>query len=239
MRGAGAHAAEIVRRVDDAAAEVILPDAIHHHARGERIVGIGDPLGQFGARSSAVAGSSASLRGSRTPSGRMPTRSPLAGILAARQRCDRRALLRLVRSRCGCEGSGAGILSCSSSICLGRLLPLVERLGVFFPAQLRTSAARTFAISSWTGAAFSFQAACSSGVALATSLLVGRAKEGLQAVVVALADRIELVIVAARAADRDAEEGRADDVGHLGQDFVAAAGDFLIARHSCAADRGG
>ena len=45
---------------DDAAAEMILPDAIHHHARGQRIFGIDDPLGQFGARTSVVSGSSGS-----------------------------------------------------------------------------------------------------------------------------------------------------------------------------------
>ena len=34
MRGPLAHDAEIARRADDALAEVIMPDAIHHHARG-------------------------------------------------------------------------------------------------------------------------------------------------------------------------------------------------------------
>ena len=66
-------------------------------------------------------------------------------------------------------------------------------------------------------------------VASRTSLLVRRGEEGLHAVVVGLADGVELVIVAARAAERHAEERRADDVGHLGQHFVAAAGDFLVA----------
>ena len=56
-----------------------------------------------------------------------------------------------------------------------------------------------------------------------------RGEEGLHAVVVALADGIELVIVAAGAAERHAEQRRADDVGHLGEHFVAAAGDFLVA----------
>jgi len=35
--------------------------------------------------------------------------------------------------------------------------------------------------------------------------------------------------VAAGAADGNAEEGSTDDVGHLGEDFVAGTGDFLIA----------
>ena len=51
----------------------------------------------------------------------------------------------------------------------------------------------------------------------------------LQAVVVGLAEGVELVIVAARAADRDAEECGADDVGHLGEHFVVRAGDVLVA----------
>ena len=37
MRGALAHLAEIVGRADDAFAEMMLPDAIDHHARGQRI----------------------------------------------------------------------------------------------------------------------------------------------------------------------------------------------------------
>ena len=51
----------------------------------------------------------------------------------------------------------------------------------------------------------------------------------LQAVVIVLRDRVELVIVAAGAAHRQAEEGSADGVGHLGEDFVAAEGDELVA----------
>ncbi len=54
MRGTLAHAAEIVGRADDAASEMIMPDAIHHHARGQRIFGIGDPAGKLGARRGRV-----------------------------------------------------------------------------------------------------------------------------------------------------------------------------------------
>ena len=50
------------------------------------------------------------------------------------------------------------------------------------------------------------------------------------AVVIGLAERIELVIVAARATHRDAQKRRAHDIGHLGQHFVARAGDLLVAR---------
>ena len=61
-------------------------------------------------------------------------------------------------------------------------------------------------------------------------MLLRGGEERLQPVVILLADRIELVIVAARATDRQPEEGRADDVRPLGQHFVAAEGDFLVAR---------
>ena len=39
---------EIARRADDAAGEMILPDAVDHHARGERIVRVGENVGQLG-----------------------------------------------------------------------------------------------------------------------------------------------------------------------------------------------
>ena len=56
-----------------------------------------------------------------------------------------------------------------------------------------------------------------------------RGQERLEAVVVFLRDRVELVIVAAGTADRQAEEHDRGRVGHLGQHFVAAEGDFLVA----------
>ena len=44
MRGRGAHEAEVVRGGDEALAEVLLPDAVHDHAGGERVIGARDPL---------------------------------------------------------------------------------------------------------------------------------------------------------------------------------------------------
>ena len=46
MRRTRAIGAEITRGVHQSFPEVVLPHAIDHHARGERIGGIGDPLGQ-------------------------------------------------------------------------------------------------------------------------------------------------------------------------------------------------
>ena len=45
--------AEVTRRGDDSRAEMLLPQAIHHHPGRQRILGIGDP---FGERGTAAAG---------------------------------------------------------------------------------------------------------------------------------------------------------------------------------------
>ena len=58
---------------------------------------------------------------------------------------------------------------------------------------------------------------------------LGLREVGFETVVVGLAEGVELVIVTARAADGHAEERGADDVGHLGEDFVVGTGDVLIA----------
>ena len=42
-----AHAAEVARRADYSFAEVLLPDAIDHHARGQGMLGRADPLCQL------------------------------------------------------------------------------------------------------------------------------------------------------------------------------------------------
>ena len=47
MRRRLAADAEVVGRLHQPAAEVILPDAIDHHAGRQRIVGAREPLGQF------------------------------------------------------------------------------------------------------------------------------------------------------------------------------------------------
>src|SRR5262249_26065479 len=49
MRRAAAHPSEIIRGRDDAAAEMILPDAVHHHASSQRVFRVDYPFSQFGA----------------------------------------------------------------------------------------------------------------------------------------------------------------------------------------------
>ncbi len=51
----------------------------------------------------------------------------------------------------------------------------------------------------------------------------------LQTVIIRLAERIELMIVASRAAHRHAQKRRAHDVGHLGEHLVVRTGHVLIA----------
>src|ERR1043165_6224044 len=47
MRGWLAAHAEIVGRGDETATEMILPEAVGHHAGGERVIGPGQPLREF------------------------------------------------------------------------------------------------------------------------------------------------------------------------------------------------
>ena len=46
VRRAATEFSKITRRLDDAATEVAVPQAVHHHARGERVIRAGNPLGQ-------------------------------------------------------------------------------------------------------------------------------------------------------------------------------------------------
>ena len=41
---ANAHVAEVARRGDEAGAEDVMPDAIHHDAGGQRVARIGEPF---------------------------------------------------------------------------------------------------------------------------------------------------------------------------------------------------
>ena len=49
MRRPAPHVTEVARRIDDARAEVILPDAVGEHARRQRIVRMHNPVGESAA----------------------------------------------------------------------------------------------------------------------------------------------------------------------------------------------
>src|SRR6185369_11933015 len=48
VRRPSAVEAEVVGCVDEAHAEVVMPEAVDYNARGERVVSIGNPVGEFG-----------------------------------------------------------------------------------------------------------------------------------------------------------------------------------------------
>src|SRR5262245_50539123 len=45
-QGSFAHFSKVARRADNSFSEMMLPDAGHHHAGGERILGLRQPLGK-------------------------------------------------------------------------------------------------------------------------------------------------------------------------------------------------
>src|SRR5206468_1577869 len=59
----------------------------------------------------------------------------------------------------------------------------------------------------------------------------GGGEERFEAVIVLLGDGVELVVVTARAADRQPKEGSPHAADHLGQHFVAANGRVDVAAH--------
>ena len=46
MRGGGTAGAEVVGRADEAAAEMVHPDPVDHHAGGQGVVGVSQPAGK-------------------------------------------------------------------------------------------------------------------------------------------------------------------------------------------------
>ena len=193
MAGASAHAAEVVRGSDDAAAKMILPDAVHHHAGGERIVRIGHPLGQFGARMLQIRGKLRCRIGQQNSQGPHPDCSALVLIFATRQDVDGGLVLHIVgdgldgRNRFGhsllqlfhlLQDLLALIRSGAAHGHLELLQLRLNRFGLCFPRRL-------------------FFGGCAGQV-----FVLRRSEKCLNAVVVALANGIELMIVAAGAAER-------------------------------------
>src|SRR5687767_3075955 len=96
MRGAAAHAPEIIGRAHNAATEMIAPDAIYDDARGERILRIDDPLREFRTRCPRIG------RQLRRTVGQQHAERPhahslaLVLIVAARQYVNRTRLLEVI-----------------------------------------------------------------------------------------------------------------------------------------------
>ena len=220
MRGALAHAAKIIGRGHDAAAEVILPDAVHHHARRQRILRIHDPLGQRLARITSIRGKLGNALRKQHARRSHADSVALITIIATRQQVDRGPLVRIVGHAEQCRKRRRHpvfevlqfLLELGTLLVFGVLHRLAEllhlalhRLGLGFPDHLLL------------------------GGELRHIAIVRGGEVGLQAIVVALAEGIEFVIVATRAADGNAQQRGTHDVSHLGKHFIAAAGYFLIA----------
>ena len=218
--------AKIVRRLDEAGAEVVLPDAIHGDAGGEWVRGRGEPARELGARSGGVGGQFGQIVAHEH--GRRAWRDGLAFVvpIAALEHVDGCALRGFVadaedRRRCRRE-RGLEVANLSRhALAVGALqifqhaAEFVE-LGVeWFPFRLERRALRRRQEKD--------------------AVFLRGGKIRLQAVIVLLQDRIDFVVVAAGAADGQPEDGGADDVGALDEDFVAADGDVLVA--GIAADR--
>ncbi len=220
MAGTGAHVAEIVGSSDDAASEVIIPEAVGHHPGGEGVLGVGDPAGQQRARGLGFERQLGGAVGQQHAQRPHPHRFALVLIIAPGQDVDRRQLLRVVRDG---EERGQGL-----------------RLARFDLRQLRLQLLAGLALQAAHGRAHlpdfllhPFHLGLPGGLLLGRGqgylLVPGSGEVGLEAVVVFLADGIELVVVAAGAPQGDAEHAGADHVGHLGQDLVARAGHLLVA----------
>ena len=82
MRRPGAVAAEVVGRLDDSAAEMIVPEAIGDRTPGEHVLGAGEPVGQGGATAPLVLGMGQRKRAGQTGKARERSRADrFAGLL--------------------------------------------------------------------------------------------------------------------------------------------------------------
>ena len=82
MSRPGAVAAEVVGRVDDAAAKVIVPEAIGDRTPGEHVSGTREPVGQGGAAAPLVVGMGQRKRARQTrQAGQRARTDRLAGLL--------------------------------------------------------------------------------------------------------------------------------------------------------------
>ena len=220
MARAIAHEAEVVRSVDDPFAEVEGPNAVDDDARGERMLRIGEPVCEDQTRILSVG------RGRRRALGQQHAQRAhvhslaLVFELAPVQHVDLGAVLVVVGDGGDVVGRGRqlgfelGVLR----LLLFALLALEQQ---DLAAHLLELAAQFLGLVSPFGRR---HRAPERHVPLRAG-----AEESLELVVVAMLDRVELVVVAARTAHGQPEEGRTDYVGALGQHLVARAGHLLVA----------
>ena len=284
MRSGGA-GAEVRRRVDDAAAEVELPNAVHHDARGERIGGRSDPLGQALAALRGFGGQRR-RRNVATTEGCQNTGAHLlaftaalrgqegawrfaADVRQARRKGARREVLihpyqllldlveplgLVLRKHAvdlGVRGLHFLLKLVGNFLLLGRLLIIrsLERR-IHFGRHLRQCrVAQRLAMRieqrhhlraqllQAERARILVQVVAAGVVVVEEDarLLVGH-EDGLHAVVVALGNRVKLMVVAARAAHRQAQKDAAGGVGKVGEGFDAILPLLLVEHVAVGAD---
>src|SRR5207249_4779361 len=104
VRRAVAVEAEVVGGGDQAAAEVVVPDAVHDDAGGERVGGVDDPVGQASAAFGfGGVGGEAEVRGGRADDGETAGGHPVAAALDV---APQEEVGRLRRARVGGIGHG-------------------------------------------------------------------------------------------------------------------------------------
>ena len=226
VAGALAHESEVVGRVDDSPVEIAEPDAVDHDPGSQRVAGVGDPIGQFRAGIFDVLRKRRRVFRQQDPQRARVDRLQRLGVVASVENVNRLRIFGIVahgRQRRRRFGQLR-----FERVVLGLQL---DALGAF---RRLDPGAQLFHLA---GDFLGFLSPCLNGQTACEHEVgfVGGAEVGLQAVVIDLSNGVEHVVVAAGAADGHGQERGADDVGALGENFVAAGGDFLVA--GVAADR--
>ena len=221
MRRSGAVDAKIVGGRDNPNPKPSLPQAIGRHAAGERVVACQQPLGEprFGLGIAWIEGMP-SGRFQHTGRTRADGGKRRVG-LAPPQNGDRRRLVRLPPdARKARQRRGKGFI---------QPLQFRDQPFAFLAVRILHQLANPLhlvldAVRLGCPAASFFRGRERHVV------LVSRGQVRLQPVIVFLKKRIELVVVAPRAADCQSEKHAAHGVGHFRQHFVAAERHIAIAR---------
>ena len=230
VRRALAEHAEVVGRADEPLAEVPAPDAVDHHPGGQRVVRVGQPArpapagrsGPSAKRGGCVAGEDRReppRHDRRRASGGCRGRGP-----ARRSTSPSVTPIAVGSSGAAFSSAASSSRSCFSSACVsaGRALRLLRRISpgraaLSLASPRRSACDRAFCSAtccSWPAAGPVGSAASGFSCHRATFLKrlhrPGALEDPGQAVVVGRRDRVELVVVAAGAAERQAQERAAD-----------------------------